>query len=88
MAEKDPCIDCPVRTYLEKVSRYPDVSEVRFSHALRMRASRIELDPKNPEENAVERCDHWHRWGAEFGFDGVAIEALRVRKAKRKPTQN
>lgn len=84
MINKEPCADCPVRIYQETVSSNPGVSEARIVHALSMRARRIELDPKNLEENALDRCDHWHRWGAKLGFDYVAVQALKDRKAKRK----
>jgi hypothetical protein len=88
MTEKEPCIDCPVRLYRERTSTNTSITDVRIAHALTTRSLGIELPAKTLEEDALNRCDHWHRWGAQMNFGTVAVNALKARKEKRKIVHN
>ncbi len=88
MIEKDPCVDCPVRLFRERTSTNISVTDVRIAHGLTNRSLGIELPAKTLEEDALNRCDHWHRWGALMNFGTVAVSALKARKTKRKIVQN
>ncbi len=82
VSEKSPCDDCSVRVLREsRVSI--SATDAALRHYLGKKVLGIDTPSGGLEDDALDRCRHWHRWAEALGMGEEVVISLKKIKETR-----